>query len=442
MPCWRPPGRGPGCPRATSTASRPGSTTPRRRSRRRRRPPCRRRAAADGGQGREDELRDACRPRSRSTAPRSRRPAATSTAPSRTPAAHSSSPARTTTSRAAAAPASSAWRPGPPATWRRGRHVQRGGAQPARGRQRRRRARARPSCWRACGWRAAGPTRRGGCTSARWPTAERHPGAVLSTDRRPARRAGRRAPSSRASSTRQRSTSGGAGARRARVAAGEPAPLVHRHGRPAAGARRPRRRPWRCSTRREPLYLPGFFPDVRPIPALQARVRIAQGRLADARDVGARAPRGRDDEPTYLDEFNQLTLARLLVAQHRADPDAADVDEALRPARPAAGQRARRPAAAAASSSPAWSGPWPTHARGDVDAALDGPGPAHSTRGVPPGIAASSSTRAQPMVELLRRRGARSGWRARQSAPRCCAPTDPTGRRPRPARSPVRAGRR
>ena len=66
-------------------------------------------------------------------------------------------------------------------------------------------------------------------------------------------------------------------------------------------------------------YLPGFFPDVRPIAAVTARVHVAQGRLADAGDWADRHHVTSADPVTYLAEFDQLTLARLLIAQHRAD---------------------------------------------------------------------------------------------------------------------------
>jgi LuxR family maltose regulon positive regulatory protein len=70
----------------------------------------------------------------------------------------------------------------------------------------------------------------------------------------------------------------------------------------------------------ESLYLPGYFPDVRPIPASRARVHIARGRLEDAA-AWARAHHVTPDGPSdYSAEYDQLTLARLLIAQHRAAP--------------------------------------------------------------------------------------------------------------------------
>ncbi|HEX9064929.1 MAG TPA: LuxR C-terminal-related transcriptional regulator [Streptosporangiaceae bacterium] len=73
----------------------------------------------------------------------------------------------------------------------------------------------------------------------------------------------------------------------------------------------------------ERLYVSDFFPNVRPVPAMKARVWIAQGRsddaLAWARDEGLSA----DDDLSYVREFEHLTLARALVARYgekRADP--------------------------------------------------------------------------------------------------------------------------
>jgi LuxR family transcriptional regulator, maltose regulon positive regulatory protein len=77
----------------------------------------------------------------------------------------------------------------------------------------------------------------------------------------------------------------------------------------------------------EPLYLPGFFPDVRPIPALRARIRIAQ-RLADAWDWAHGHGVTAADPPAFLAEFNQLTLARLLIGQYRADRDQGGIEQA------------------------------------------------------------------------------------------------------------------
>ena len=65
----------------------------------------------------------------------------------------------------------------------------------------------------------------------------------------------------------------------------------------------------------EPLFLPGFFPDVRPIAATRARVRILQGRLDGARAWARERGVAPAHPPTYLGEYEQLTLARLLVAE-------------------------------------------------------------------------------------------------------------------------------
>jgi LuxR family maltose regulon positive regulatory protein len=70
----------------------------------------------------------------------------------------------------------------------------------------------------------------------------------------------------------------------------------------------------------EQLFRPGFFPAVRPIPAIKARVWIRQGELAQAaawaRAVGVDAA----GDVGYMQEYSHLTLVRLLIAQHRDQP--------------------------------------------------------------------------------------------------------------------------
>jgi LuxR family maltose regulon positive regulatory protein len=142
----------------------------------------------------------------------------------------------------------------------------------------------------------------------------------------------------------------------------------------------------------EPLFLLGFFPDVRPIAATRARVRIVQGRLDDARAWARGRGVAATEPPTYLVEYDQLTLARLLVAEGDARAALELLDRVLDGAR-AAGRdgsliEARMVRALA------------HHADGDADAAAGDLAPA-LTVGVPAGYCRLFLDEGAPMTELL-----------------------------------------
>jgi LuxR family maltose regulon positive regulatory protein len=65
----------------------------------------------------------------------------------------------------------------------------------------------------------------------------------------------------------------------------------------------------------EQLYRPGFYPNLRPIGAVRARVQLAAGDLASAGDWVAESGVDTADEPSYLREYEHLTLVRVLLAR-------------------------------------------------------------------------------------------------------------------------------
>jgi LuxR family maltose regulon positive regulatory protein len=69
----------------------------------------------------------------------------------------------------------------------------------------------------------------------------------------------------------------------------------------------------------ERLYTPDFFPEVRPIAAMRARLHLAAGRVADASEWARRRGVAADDELSYLREHDHITLARLLLATEQID---------------------------------------------------------------------------------------------------------------------------
>ena len=63
------------------------------------------------------------------------------------------------------------------------------------------------------------------------------------------------------------------------------------------------------------IYVADFFPEVRPVWALRARVLVAQGRWDDALTATRVHGLSPDDELSYVREFGHITLAAVLVAK-------------------------------------------------------------------------------------------------------------------------------
>ncbi|MDT4932303.1 MAG: hypothetical protein QOK11_195 [Pseudonocardiales bacterium] len=78
------------------------------------------------------------------------------------------------------------------------------------------------------------------------------------------------------------------------------------------------------------VYVGDFAPNVAPVPAVRARLRLRRGELARAEEWARERQLSAADEPTYLREYEHLTLARLLLARHRVAQDPSGLEEALR----------------------------------------------------------------------------------------------------------------
>jgi LuxR family maltose regulon positive regulatory protein len=80
----------------------------------------------------------------------------------------------------------------------------------------------------------------------------------------------------------------------------------------------------------ERLYNSDFSPDVRPVPAVRARMWVAQGALSEALGWAREQALSVEDDLCYLREFEHITLARLLLARHPTEPAERPVHEASR----------------------------------------------------------------------------------------------------------------
>ena len=77
------------------------------------------------------------------------------------------------------------------------------------------------------------------------------------------------------------------------------------------------------------VYVGDFSPQVHPLHATRARLLVAAGDIDAATAWARERGLGAGDDPSYLREYEHLTLARILLAQHRTSGD----EEALRDVR-------------------------------------------------------------------------------------------------------------
>jgi LuxR family maltose regulon positive regulatory protein len=79
----------------------------------------------------------------------------------------------------------------------------------------------------------------------------------------------------------------------------------------------------------ERLYIRSPLPDFCPISAMKARILVAQGKLTKALEWAREQDLSVDDEPSYLREFEQITLARILIAQYQKERKDATIHAAI-----------------------------------------------------------------------------------------------------------------
>ncbi len=80
----------------------------------------------------------------------------------------------------------------------------------------------------------------------------------------------------------------------------------------------------------ERCYVSDFFPNVRPVPALRARVWIRQGRFDEALRWVREQDLSVDDDLSYLREFEHITLARVLLARCQGEREEHSLQKAAR----------------------------------------------------------------------------------------------------------------